>query len=253
VFQIPIDNDRIAYGQVLSTEEMVHLVVFDGLHDADDPHDLDAVLQAQVVLYAWTDDDLLRNGKWRVVARRVVEPSAHPPVEYIEMAGPGEFQAVDWAGTVLRPALPDEVENAPFRSINSAESVQEAAEAWHGIRPWEDKHLSLRPWDERNAQRDDEATRLLRRFRGQDEAPAAPDPQREKIHYFVFEDEAAASAAEQRLRELGEVRVDTDCADGRSWLIAVSTSVGASPSTAELELLAERLGGEYDGSETELR
>jgi hypothetical protein len=38
-------------------------------------------------------------------------------------------------------------------------------EAWHGIRPWEDKHLSLRPWDERNAERDDEATRLLRKLR----------------------------------------------------------------------------------------
>jgi len=164
VFQVPVDDDHVAYGQVLSTEEFVHLVVFDGLHDAGEEHDLDAVVGAPVILYAWTRDDLFRDGTWTVVGRR--EPTAKPPIEFIEMADePDEFQAVDWAGNVLRRASPDEVENAPFRSINSPESVQEAVEAWHGIRPWEEKHLSLRPWDERNADRDDEASRLLRKLR----------------------------------------------------------------------------------------
>jgi Immunity protein 26 len=166
VFQAPVGDDRVAYGQVLSTEEFVHLVVFDRPHDAEGEHDFNEVLGTPVILYAWTHDDLLRDGTWHVVENRPVEPSAHPPVEFIEMADePGEFQAVDWAGNVLRPATPEEVENAPFRSIDSPESVQEAVEAWHGIRPWEDKHLSLRPWDERYADRDDEATRLLRRLR----------------------------------------------------------------------------------------
>jgi signal recognition particle subunit SEC65 len=32
--------------------------------------------------------------------------------------------------------------------------------------------------------------------------------------------------------------------------VAVSTTVAASPSTAELETVAVELGGEYDGSET---
>jgi len=166
VFQIPVADNRVAYGQVLSTEEFVHLVVFDGLHDAEGEHDLNEVLRAAVILYAWTDGDFFRDRTWRVVENRSVEPSAHPPVEFIEMADePDEFQAVDWAGNVLRPASPEEVENAPFRSLNSPKSVQEAVEAWHGIRPWEDKHLSLRPWDERNADRDDEASRLLRKLR----------------------------------------------------------------------------------------
>ena len=254
VFQIPVVDDRVAYGQVLSTEEFLHLVIFDGLHDPDDAADLDEPLRARVIFYAWTRDDFLRNGTWPVVASRSVEPNATPPVEFIEMAGPDEFQVVDWAGNVLRPASPAEVENAPFRTIHSPESVQEAVEAWHGVRPWEDTHLGLRPWDERNADRDDEATRLLRRLRGQDEAPA-PDPDAEKIHYFVFAEKDVASAAERRLRKLGQVSVDSGDPDsgGRRWLIAVSTTAAASPSSAELEELARELDGEYDGSETELR
>jgi hypothetical protein len=164
VFRISVDAGLVAYGQVISTEEFVHVVVFDGLYEAVEEHDLDDVLRAPVILYAWTDAELFRNGEWPIVAHTQAE--AAPPVEFIEMAdAPGQFQAVDWAGNVLRPASPDEVENAPFRSINSPESVQEAVEAWHGVRPWEGKHLSLRPWDERNAERDDEATRLLRRLR----------------------------------------------------------------------------------------
>jgi hypothetical protein len=165
VFRIPVDDDRVAYGQVLSTEEFLHLVVFEGLYEAGGEHDLAEVLRGPVIIYAWTGDELFGHG-WSVVDHRNVESNATPPVQFIEMADePGEFQAVDWAGNVLRPASPEEVENAPFRSINSPESVQEAVEAWHGIRPWKDKHLSLRPWDERSAERDDEATRLLRRLR----------------------------------------------------------------------------------------
>ena len=84
----------------------------------------------------------------------------------------------------------------------------------------------------KDAERDDEATRLLRRFRGQEEAAAA-DPEAEKIHYFVFEAEEAASAAKERLRELGQVHVDADDAE-RRFLIAVSTTVAASRSTDTL-------------------
>jgi hypothetical protein len=254
VFQIPVD-DRAAYGQVLSTQEFLHLVVFDGLHDPEGEHDPKEVLRAPVILYAWTRDDFLRNGQWPVVDSRVVEPNATPPVEFIEMAEPDEFQAVDWAGNVLRPASPAEVEHAPFRSINSPESVQEALEAWHGVRRWEDKHLALRPWDERNADRDDGATRLLRRYRGQEDVPESPDPPAKKMHYFVFADKDVASAAEKRLRKLGQVSVDVNDSDsgGAYCLIAVSTSGAASPSSAELEQLAREVEGEYDGSETETR
>jgi hypothetical protein len=59
VFQIPVGDDRLAHGQVLSTEDsLVHLVLFDGVYDIGGEHDLDAVLQGPVMLYAWTNDEL---------------------------------------------------------------------------------------------------------------------------------------------------------------------------------------------------
>lgn len=67
----------------------------------------------------------------------------------------------------------------------------------------------------------------------------------------MFGDEATAAAAEERLRELGDARVDASESGGR-LLVTVSATVAASSSTAELEALAEELGGGYDGAETEL-
>jgi hypothetical protein len=167
VFQIPVDEEHVAYGQVLEPDEpMSHFVVFDGLYKKGEDKDLDEVVREPVILYSWSSDRLLRrNGKWRIVGNLPVDPRAFPPVEFVEMAGPDEFDVIDWAGNVLRPASRADVEKAPFRTSRGPESVQEAVEAWHGRRPWADKYLSMRPWDERNADLDDETSRLLRRLR----------------------------------------------------------------------------------------
>lgn len=75
----------------------------------------------------------------------------------------------------------------------------------------------------------------------------------EKIHYLLFRDEAAAATAEARFRDIGEVRIDADNdADGAYWLVMVTTTVEGSPPGAQFEAVADELGGEYDGSETEL-
>jgi immunity protein 26 of polymorphic toxin system len=252
VFRIPVGDARVAYGQVLSTQEFIHLVVFDGLHDASAEPRVDAAMHAPVVLYAWTNRSFFGK-RWSIIDNRPIDRNRLPPIEYVEMAAPEQFQVVDYDGNVLRAATAEDVERAPFRVIVSPEAVDEAVEAWNGVRPWEEEHLTLRPWDERNAERDDEATRLLRRFRGLEEAPEAADPSTaEKIHYFVFNDRRTATAAEPQLRQVGDVGIGADDRGANRCLVAVSTTVAASPSTVELEALAEQLGGDYDGSETEL-
>jgi hypothetical protein len=75
----------------------------------------------------------------------------------------------------------------------------------------------------------------------------------EKIHYLLFRDPGAASTAEERLRRYGSVRIDADEDDeGPYRLVVASTTVDKSPRVDELAAMADELGGEYDGSETEL-
>src|SRR4029453_14867247 len=88
-----------------------------------------------------------------------------PPVEYVEMKQAGEFQVIDFAGNVVRPGPREDVENAPFRSMQDPEPLQGAVRAWHGRADWSDWNFDLRPWGERARDVDNEATRLLRRLR----------------------------------------------------------------------------------------
>src|SRR4051794_13295568 len=93
-----------------------------------------------------------------------------------------------------------------------------------------------------------DATTRARAFCASSEASVS-----EKIHYLLFRDRDAASAAEERLGRYGSVRIDADKDDeGPYWLVIGSTAVDKSPPDEDLEALAEELGGEYDGSETEV-
>lgn len=165
VFQIPVDAEQAAYGQVLPGGDFTHLVVFDGLYRPDAEVDLAEVIKAPVILYAQTLADALKDGSWPIVGNHAVEQDALQQVEFVELEDADQFRVIDYAGNVLRPATREEIERAPFRVITSTRSLQEAVEAWHGRRDWDDWHLDFRPWDERNADRGDEKTRLLRRLR----------------------------------------------------------------------------------------
>jgi Immunity protein 26 len=167
LFQIPVDNDHVAYGQVIASDEDVffHLVIFDGLHDMNEEPDIEAALGAPVILYLWSRDDCLRDGTWPTVGNATVCPNSIPRVEYVEMERAGVFQVIDLFGNVLRPASRDDIESAPFRSMQKPQTFQDAVKAWHGRAEWSDRYFDLRPWDERAREVDNEGTRLLRRLR----------------------------------------------------------------------------------------
>jgi Immunity protein 26 len=167
VFQIPVDDDHVAYGQVIASDEGIffHFVVFDGLHGINEEPDIQAALRAPVILYLWSEDDCLRDGTWTTVGNAPVGPNSIPPVEYVEMERAGVFQVIDFTGNVVRPASREDVENAPFRSMQKPQTLQDAVKAWHGRADWSDWYFDLRPWDERAREVDNEATRLLRRLR----------------------------------------------------------------------------------------
>jgi regulator of RNase E activity RraB len=76
----------------------------------------------------------------------------------------------------------------------------------------------------------------------------------ETRHYLYFKDRSAAETAAERLREQGyEIAVDVSAA-GPGWLALASNTQLLSPSIVEqlrreMTILAESLGGIYDGWE----
>jgi hypothetical protein len=86
--------------------------------------DVQAALRAPVILNLWSTKDCLAGGTWPTVGHAPVGTNSIPPVEYVEMKQAGESQVIDFAGNVVRPASREDVENAPFRSMQDAEPVQ---------------------------------------------------------------------------------------------------------------------------------
>ncbi len=153
VFSIPVDDERVGYGQILApwgdSGGHFYLGVFDGALPRDEEPDLDATVAAPLALLALSMDSLLVHGHWQVVGRREVDPSAIPWPAYKEgVSPPGTFDVVDYTGERRRRATEDEIESLPFRTVVAPIRLEKALRALEGMEPWDDVYDALRPVDE---------------------------------------------------------------------------------------------------------
>ena len=150
IFTIPIDEDRVGYGQIVApfreSGGHFYLAVFDGAYRRDADPDLEAVVGEPLVLLALSMDALLVHGHWQVVGRREVDPNEIPFPAYKEgVSPPGTFNVVDYTGERRRRASDEETESLPFRSVVAPIRLEKALRALHGIEPWDDVYDALRP------------------------------------------------------------------------------------------------------------
>jgi hypothetical protein len=150
VFSVPIDADRVGYGQIVSpwgeSGGHFYFAIFDWVGSADEAPDIDAIVSAPLLLLALSMDALLFHQHWRVVGHHDVDGSAIPWPAYKEgVSPPGAFDVVDFTGTRRRPATDDEVERLPFRKVVAPIRVEKALRALRGDDPWDDGYDALRP------------------------------------------------------------------------------------------------------------
>jgi hypothetical protein len=77
-------------------------------------------------------------------------------------------------------------------------------------------------------------------------------------HYLYFSARKPAEAAAAELRSLGFSTEDPSCPDGVDWLVLVRQELVPSEETVarvrhQMEDIARRCGGEYDGWEAEVQ
>ena len=150
VFSIPIDDERLAYGQLVaswrSSGGHFYVAVFERIYRRDEEPSLDAVVREPLALLALSMDALLVHGHWQVVGRQDVDPTRIPWPAYKEgIMPPGTFDVVDHTGERRRRATDDEAETLPFRSVVAPIRLEKAIRALHGMEPWDDVYERLRP------------------------------------------------------------------------------------------------------------
>lgn len=150
VFRVPIDDDRLGFGQIAASwgESGGHyyFAIFDGVYLRDETPELDAIVSAPLLLLALSMDALLFHEHWQLVGHRDFDETAIPWPAYKEgVSPPGTFDVVDHTGQRRRRATDDEAERLPFRKVVAPIRVEKALRALHGEEPWVEAYDELRP------------------------------------------------------------------------------------------------------------
>lgn len=148
VFTIPLDDERVGYGQIVRAQGQGHyyFAVFEGAYPRKEEPGLDAVLEGELALLALSLDALLYHDHWQIVGKREVNSAMVRWPAYKEgVSPPGTFEVVDYTGERRRKATEAEAEELPFRAVVAPIRVEKALRALHGLEDWNDAYDELRP------------------------------------------------------------------------------------------------------------
>lgn len=145
VFQIPIDETRIGYGQVVLQPEkhVLFICVFATTTRLGAMFDLEEVVRSEILLAGNTFDAKFNHGHWTIVGNitsnlpRVVLPNYKH--------GMGERTIVETLDrSRQRHATKEELELLPFRTYTAPVGFELALKAIAGVGPWQPAYDELK-------------------------------------------------------------------------------------------------------------
>ncbi|HEX2970891.1 MAG TPA: Imm26 family immunity protein [Tepidisphaeraceae bacterium] len=137
VFQIPIDNVRVGYGQVVLRPEknVLFICVFAATTPVGVSPDLDEIVKSDILLAGSTFDAKFRHGHWTIVGEVTSNLSAIALPVYKEGLGDKAFvETLDRSRR--RPATRQEEQSLPFRTYTAPVGFEQALKAIAGVGEW---------------------------------------------------------------------------------------------------------------------
>jgi len=138
IFTIPIDDNRIGYGQIIETREHDFLiVVFDYSESDDNTTDLSAVVKSRKILMGNTLDAKFFNGDWRIVGS-VTDNLKEIPLPTYKIGLPGSLQAVSYYGNIVSTA-DVELDDLEYELVSAPIRFEKALQAHFGKGEWDER------------------------------------------------------------------------------------------------------------------
>jgi Immunity protein 26 len=145
VFEIPIDDSRVACGQIVAERLTSYLmVVFRTAHERGADADLAEILNDDIAFMAESFDGKIWNGHWPVVGN--VKPDLSRillPVYKVSIHRADNLHVVSYDGLRRRPATRGEREALRHRLLVAPILVERAVQALHGAAPWDESYRPL--------------------------------------------------------------------------------------------------------------
>lgn len=145
IFQIPIDDTRVGYGQVVMQPDKssLFICIYSIRTRPGEQPDLDAVVQSEILLAGNTFDARIWHGYWPVVGN--IEPNmATIALPNYKEGLPGRANVENLDRTRRRPATKEEEQILPFRSYVAPIRFEKALKALAGIGEWRPEHEDLK-------------------------------------------------------------------------------------------------------------
>lgn len=139
IFRLDVAPEKYGFGQVLLTDILQFIVIFEPLYLKDEP--IEAIRRSNLLLAGWTSDALFWHGRWKIVGN--LPPLDFEFPEYI-VDIEGRRWVTDVTGNCLRLATPHEARKLTFRFSSAPIAFEKAFKAHHGILPWEPQYEKLR-------------------------------------------------------------------------------------------------------------
>jgi hypothetical protein len=141
IFEIPLSDCRLGYGQIIIDGNVLYVAVFRNIYPA--LPDLDELINSDILLVGWTVDALIQHGDWKIVGNRQPIVDRVPLPSY-KVSLNGARYLHDFSGNDRRPATDDEWELLDYKTTVAPIRYQKALLAHHGLVEWlqEYEHLT---------------------------------------------------------------------------------------------------------------
>lgn len=145
VFQLPIDENRVGYGQVVGSRPSTLLVaIFKELHPCSTAPHLTQIASGEVAFLAETFDAKVWNGDWPIVGNAAPDHVRIPfPTYKVTIGRATDWYVESYDTSQRRPAKPWEIDSLMLRNVVSPIRLEKALQALHGIGHWDPSYRLL--------------------------------------------------------------------------------------------------------------
>jgi Immunity protein 26 len=140
IFRFEVSDRLFGYGQVLHSNSLQYIVVFEPEFCGNYP--VEKIVTSPPLLSGWTSDALFYHGRWHIVANMALFQSVIFPNYKVEFDK--ETWVTDFHGKLLRLATQGESTSLEFKGSESPISYEKAFKAHHGRLTWQPWYEGLR-------------------------------------------------------------------------------------------------------------
>jgi hypothetical protein len=145
VFQVPIDSERVGFGQVVALPEknVLFICIFSAMTHPNETPDLRQIVHSDILLAGNTFDAKFNHGHWRIVGNVTDNlTSIDLPVYKYGKGAETMVEALDRSKS--RRATEAEEELVPFRTYTAPIGFELALKAISGVGVWSDDFYDLK-------------------------------------------------------------------------------------------------------------